>query len=670
MPSVSTTQARINELSSIIHQYNHSYYCSIDSESSLLGCNDETYDSMVRELEELEKQNPEFRLEDSPTVHVRGEPNTAFPTRIHKTPMLSLGNIYSFDELFSWDADIQKRLGGQKPSYVCELKIDGVAVSLIYRNGFLEAGVTRGDGNQGEEITSNIKTISSLPLMIRDKRDLEVRGEVYLKRKNFNALNQQRAINGEPLFKNPRNSAAGSLRLLDSTETRRRKLDAFIYNIAEGGPQETHTGNLDYLGQLEFPVNRETKKADTIEEAVEYCRYWEEHKQELPYDIDGIVLKVNALKHHRQLGFTSSSPRWATAVKFSAEQAVSVLREVEIGVGRTGNLTPVAILEPVELNGTTVSRATLHNYDQVDRLNLHLGDHVTLEKGGEIIPKIVTVDPTLRSETAQKIEPPSKCPSCGSPAEHTAGDVEWRCPNKNCTAQQMEQILHFVSRRAMDIDTIGPALIEQLMDKRLLQNAADLYLLSHEDLSGLDRMGDKSADNVLTGIDKSRQCTLSQFIHALGITNVGEKTAGILAQHFGTLEKLMSAEGGDLETIEEIGPVTAENVFCFFRDPEQKQLIADFLARGVHPREEQILQISESPFTGKTVVLTGTLSEPREVWKKRLILAGAKVSSSVSSKTDYVLAGENAGSKLLKAEKLEVSVIDEGAAMNFLENEN
>ena len=670
MPSLSTTQVRINELSNIIHQYNHSYYCSTDSESSLFGCNDETYDSMVRELRELEKQYPELRLEDSPTVFLRGNPNSAFPTRIHKIPMLSLGNIYSFDDLFGWDADVRKRLGGQKPSYVCELKIDGVAVSLIYRNGFLEAGVTRGDGNQGEEITSNVKTISSLPLIIKDKSDLEIRGEVYLKRKNFNALNQRRAINGESLFKNPRNSAAGSIRLLDSTETRRRKLDVFIYNIAEGGPQENHIDNLDYLRQMDFPVNRETKLADTIEEAVEYCRYWEEQKQYLPYDIDGIVLKVNALKHHRQLGFTSSSPRWATSVKFSAEQAVSVLREVEIGVGRTGNLTPVAILEPVELNGTTVSRATLHNYDQVERLNLHLGDHVTLEKGGEIIPKIVSVDPTLRSENAQKIKPPSNCPSCGSTAEHFEEDVEWRCQNKNCNAQQKEQILHFVSRRAMDIDTIGPALIEQLMHKRLLQNAADLYLLRHEDLSKLDRMGNKSADNVLAGIDKSKQCTLSQFIHALGITNVGEKTAGILAQHFGNLEKLMSAEREDMEMIEEIGPVTAENVFFFFRDPEKKQFIANFLARGVQPMEEQILKISDSPFSGKTVVLTGTLSEPREVWKKRLILAGANVSSSVSSKTDYLLAGENAGSKLLKAEKMEVSVIDEGVAINFLENEN
>ncbi len=287
MPSLSTTQVRINELSNIIHQYNHSYYCSTDSESSRFGCNDETYDLIVRELKELEKLYPELRLEDSPTVFLRENPNTAFITRTHKIPMLSLGNIYSYADLFSWDADVRKRLGGQKPSYVCELKIDGVAVSLIYRNGFLEAGVTRGDGNQGEEITSNIKTISSLPLIIKDKSDLEIRGEVFLKRKNFNALNQRREINGESLFKNPRNSAAGSIRLLDSTETRRRKLDVFIYNIAEGGPQENHTSNLDYLRQMDFPVNRETKLADTIEEAVEYCRYWEEQKQYLPYDIDG-----------------------------------------------------------------------------------------------------------------------------------------------------------------------------------------------------------------------------------------------------------------------------------------------------------------------------------------------------------------------------------------------
>ncbi|MBG55891.1 MAG: DNA ligase (NAD(+)) LigA [Deltaproteobacteria bacterium] len=668
MPSLPTTQARINKLNSIIHQYNHSYYCSFESETSHLRCNDENYDSLVRELEELEKQYPELRLEDSPTVYVIDKPNTSFPTRKHKIPMLSLGNIYSSEELLKWDGDIRKRLGGQKPKYVCELKIDGVAVSLIYKNGLLEAGLTRGDGSQGEEITSNIKTISSLPLMINEKSDLEVRGEVYLKRKNFDAINYLRKINGDTLFKNPRNSAAGSIRLLDSTETRKRKLDAFIYNIADGKLQETHTGNLDYLSQMKFPVNSETKHVETIEEAVEYCRYWEEHKQDLPYDIDGIVIKVNSLKHHRQLGLTSSSPRWATAVKFSAEQAVSVLKEVEIGVGRTGNLIPVAILEPVELNGTTVSRATLHNYYQVDRLNLHFGDYVTLEKGGEIIPKIVSVDPTIRSATAQKIEPPDNCPACGSRAVHKTGEVDWRCQNKNCKAQQIEKILHYVSRKAMDIDTIGPALIDQLMEKNLLHNAADLYLLSHKDLSGLDRMGDKSSNNVIAGIDKSRQCTLSKFIHALGINNVGEKTADILAQNFGTLEKLMYAEELELENIEEIGPITAKNIFCFFRDPEQKQLISEFLERGVQPKDEKILQISDSAFSGKNVVMTGTLSEPRDVWKKRLKQAGANVSSSVSSKTDYLLVGDNAGTKLLKAEKLKVKVLDEVDAINFLEN--
>jgi DNA ligase (NAD+) len=357
--------------------------------------------------------------------------------------------------------------------------------------------------------------------------DLEVRGEVYLPRKNFDALNQQRLKSTEPPFKNPRNAAAGSLRLLDSTETSRRQLAVFIYTIAEGIPHEMHAANLDFLRQHEFPLNPETKLVSSIEDVLEFCRYWEERKEELPYDIDGIVLKVNSLKQQKQLGFTAKSPRWATAFKFTAEQAATVLRSIEVGVGRTGILTPVAILNPVELNGTTVSRAALHDFDQVERFNLHLGDHVTLEKGGEIIPKIVAVDPTLRSVEALKIEPPSACPVCGTLALRPEGEVEWRCPNPECPAQQKELILHFVSRRAMDIDTIGPALIEQLLTKKLLKSAADLYLLRHEDLSGLERMGDKSAENVLSGIEKSKKCELGQFVHALGIANVGEKTARI-----------------------------------------------------------------------------------------------------------------------------------------------
>jgi len=343
------------------------------------------------------------------------------------------------------------------------------------------------------------------------------------------------------------------------------------------------------------------------------------------------------------------------------------LRTIEIGVGRTGILTPVAILDPVELNGTTVSRATLHNYDQVERFDLHYDDHVTLEKGGEIIPKIVAVQTTLRSADALKIEPPLDCPACRTLAVSLEGDVEWRCPNPQCAAQQKEQILHFVSRRAMDIDTIGPALIEQLLAKKLIRNAADLYLLTHEDLSRLERMGDKSAENVLIGIEKSKQCDLGQFVHALGIANVGEKTARILSLHFGSLEKLMLGSRDEFERIEEIGPVIAESIFNFFQQAEQHQVIANFLERGVVPAEEIIQEITDSPFSGKIVVLTGTLSEPRDVWKKRLIQVGANVTGSVSKNTDFVLAGENAGSKLEKAEKLKVLVIDETKALNLLE---
>ena len=667
MPSASATQARINQLSAMIHQYNYSYYCAKNTDDKGKKCTDETYDELVLELKSLENQYYEFKIQDSPNLQIKGEPHSGFPNRKHTVPMLSLGNVYSLDELKSWGTGVKKLLGGQSPEYVCELKIDGVAVSAIYRNGILNAGVTRGDGNEGEEITPNIKTITCLPLRLKDERDLEVRGEVYLPRQKFAALNRKRLISGDPLFKNPRNAAAGSLRLLDSTETSRRHLAVFIYTIAEGIPHETHSGNLDFLTQQDFPVNPETKTVTSIEELLEYCRYWEEHKDELPYDIDGIVLKVNSLKQQRQLGFTAKSPRWATAFKFTALQAATVLRSIEIGVGRTGVLTPVAILDPVELNGTTVSRATLHNYDQVERFNLHLGDHVILEKGGEIIPKIVAVDATLRSTGTQKIEPPLACPVCGTLALRPEGEVEWRCPNQECPAQQKEKILHFVSRRAMDIDTIGPALIEQLLTKKLLKSAADLYLLRHEDLSGLERMGEKSAQNVISSIVKSKQCELGQFVHALGIANVGEKTARILALHFGRLEKLMSSSSEDLEKIEEIGPVIAESIFDFFQQAEQRQNIADFLERGVVPAEEKILEISDSPFSGKIVVLTGTLSEPRDVWKKRLIQAGANVTSSVSKNTDFVLAGENAGSKLEKAEKFNIYVINETTALNLLE---
>ncbi len=670
MSSNSPVLKRIRELSHIIHQYNFYYYCgdSTDNMSNL--CTDKEYDALVEELKLLEIQNPKFKLQDSPNLKIKGDIKEVFPTKKHDIPMLSLGNAYSLEEIKSWDAGIQKLLGGQKPEYVCELKIDGVAVSLVYEKGLFKAGITRGDGSEGEEITPNLKTIDCLPLEIKNQGQLEARGEVFLPRKNFEKINHKRSNLGEHPFKNPRNAAAGSLRLLDITETHRRNLDIFIYTIVNGSPHGTHFDNIGFLRSHGFPVNPETKKCNSIIEVLEYCSYWEQHKDDLSYDIDGIVLKVNSLKQQKQLGYTSKTPRWAVAFKFTSEQANSVLKKIEIGVGRTGILTPVAILDPVELNNTTVSRATLHNYDQVERLNLHIGDHVTLEKGGEIIPKIVSVNQNLRQINSKKIEPPLNCPSCGKSTIRLPDDAEWRCTNYYCQDQVKERILHYVSRRAMDIETVGPALIEQLLEKKLIINASDLYLLSIQELSHLERMGEKSATNVLLSIERSKNCELSQFVFALGIANVGEKTAGILAQNFGSLEKIMLSTLEELELIEEIGPVIAESIVDFFNSPVKLQLINELLDRGVSPSDMKTLEIVDTQFTGKNVVLTGTLSEPRDIWKKRLIRSGAKITGNVSKNTDFVIAGENAGSKLEKAKKLSINVIDESLANNFLEKIN
>ena len=657
---------RIRELVNIIHKNNFHYYCDNALENKQKFFSDEVYDELVEELKSLETYYPDLKFEDSPNLLVKSEIQDIFTTRKHSTPMLSLGNIYSLQEIKSWDESIQKLLGGKKPEYVCELKIDGVAVSVIYDKGIFKSGITRGDGSEGEVITQNLKTISSLPLDIKIKGEFEVRGEVFLPRKIFDNLNKNRIKQGEQVFKNPRNAAAGSLRLLDSSQTNQRNLEIFIYTIVFGSEKDTHFENIEYLRSQGFPVNSETKKCNSIPEVLEYCSYWEQHKHELPYDIDGVVLKINSLNQQKQLGFTSKTPRWAAAFKFTSQQAKSVLKKIEIGVGRTGILTPVAILNPVELNNTTVTRATLHNYDQVDRLNLHIGDHVTLEKGGEIIPKIVSVDKDLRETNFKKIEPPLACPSCGEYLFKHIGDVEWRCQNYDCPAQVKERILHYVSRRAMDIETVGPALIEQLLDKKIIRNVGDLYILNLRDLSQLERMGEKSAKNVLINIERSKKCELSQFIFALGIANVGEKTARILSQKFGTLEKLKSSTLEELEQIEEIGKVIAESIVDYFKSEVQLELISELLVRGVTPSEVKDLEIIETPFTGKSVVLTGTLSEPRDIWKNKLFQSGAKIINSVSKNTDFVIAGENPGSKLEKAKKLNINVLDESLAKDLL----
>ncbi len=655
------TQFQIEELRRTIHRYNHAYY------TGTAEITDENYDALVAQLQSLEQAQPKLRQASSPTTKIIGTPLPAFPSHTHQTPMLSLGNVYSFEELQSWSDGLRRLLGDVEISYTSELKIDGLAISLLYENGQLVKGVTRGDGVTGDDITPNIKTISTLPWQLPEPLTLEVRGEVYFSKANFEQLNQRRQAMNESLFKNPRNAAAGTIRMLDSAEVRRRHLDVFIYSLNSGPLEASHADNLEKLKTLGFPVNQETLLCPSLQEVQAFCQRWDGKKDNLPYEVDGVVVKVNRLHQQEELGFTAKSPRWAAAFKFTAEQAVSRLRDIEIGVGRTGVLTPVAILEPVELNATLVSRATLHNYDQISRLDLHLGDEVILEKGGEIIPKVVAVNTVARPEEASRIVPPATCPSCETAVVQNPGEVDWRCPNAFCPAQQLEAILHFVSRKAMDIETMGPALIEQLLQQKLIQTVADLYGLTHDNLSQLERMGDKSAQNVLDGIERSKTIRLYRFVFALGIRNVGEKAAKTLAKQFGTLEKLMEASTEEMEAIDEIGPTIANSVYEFFRKEENQQIVQNCLSRGVVPEPEVVRTASASPISGKVIVLTGTLSEPREVWKVRLEELGAKITNSVSKKTDYVLAGENAGSKLAKAEKLNVPVVDEATARTWMD---
>ncbi len=643
--------SRIKDLTRLLHHYNERYYCG---ESEI---DDMAYDALRDELAILEQKHPRERREDSPNARISGDPQSAFTGRGHRTPMLSLGNVYSLEELREWAVKTGENLGSV-PEFVCELKIDGLALSIIYENGKLAAGVSRGDGNEGDDITPNLKTLESLPHSLKNLVNLEVRGEVYMPKNRFIELNLRREKLGEPLFKNPRNAAAGSLRMLDSTEVRRRRLDLFVYMNVNG--EGRHSQQLEELGRLGLPVNPETRTCASIDEVEAFCQYWETHKGELPYEIDGVVVKVNDLQLQHKLGFTAKSPRWATAFKFTAEQAVSTLRAVEIGVGRSGVLTPVALVDPVELNNTMVSRATLHNYDQAARLGLHLPDRVVLEKGGEIIPKIVKVDPDVRPTGAWPVTPPETCPVCNGQAGLIPEGVDWRCTNPQCPAQLNERILHFVSRRAMDIEAIGPALVEQLVSSGMLKSFADLYRLRYSDLLRLERMGEKSAHNVINSIERSKQCNLPQFLHALGIPHVGEKIAGVLAREFCTLDRLREINLETLEQINEVGPVIAKSVVGFFHDPLQQSLVDQCRAHGVEPMESMKDTVVElSFFSGKSIVITGTLTESRDTWKSRLLAAGANVTGSVSGKTDYLLAGENPGAKLLKARSLNIEVLDE-----------
>ena len=652
--------SKTTDLVQRIHDLNHDYYCDVATVSDM------EYDGLVSQLNALEAQVGESLANVSPLLQFAANQQEAFPSRRHAIPMLSLGNLYSEQEILEWDENLRKPLGVSTLSYTCELKIDGLAISLIYEKGRLATAVTRGDGTAGDEVTANLRTIPELPVALPELLDLEVRGEVFLSKDAFEKLNQRRATQNEPLFRNPRNAAAGTLRTLDTSEVSRRRLGVFVYACVSGIETPQHSTALDQLVKLDFPVNPERYFAASITEALEYCRKWGTHHSELPYAVDGVVLKVDAYSTQRQLGVTAKSPRWAVACKFSTEQAESRIRGIELGVGRTGVITPIALIDPVELNGTMVGRATLHNFEQVRNLDLHLGDLVTLEKGGEIIPKIVSVARSARFPNALPILPPETCPACDDKVSHEAGEVDWLCTNPDCPDQVRERILHFCSRRALDVETIGPALVMQLLERGLVQTPADLFRLNVEALSQLERMGKKSAENVVSGLERSKHCRLAALLHGLGIPNVGEKTARMLARRFGSLQTLRTVQHEPLLAIDEIGPVIANSIASFFADSRQQALVDDLLVVGVCPQEEVIPDADNPHFSGKIIVLTGALSEARDIWKQRLEEAGANITSAVSKKTDLVLAGENAGSKLEKAHKLGIQVIDETTAQTWL----
>ncbi len=636
---------------------------------------DAEYDALFKRLLELEGANPELISADSPSQRVGSEPLSAFNSVAHRMPMLSLDNAFSEDDLLAFDKRIRDRLGiDRSPEYVCEPKYDGIAVSLIYENGKLVQGATRGDGSTGEDISENVKTVHSIPLQLNggDVPSLvEVRGEVYMPREGFKRYNAQASTKGDKPFVNPRNAAAGSLRQLDSRITARRPLEMCAYSIGvhEGYPlPSTHGEVLQQLSQWGFMVSEHYRVLEGVEACTRYFDELAEKRESLPYDIDGIVFKVNRLDFQDELGFVARAPRWAIARKFPAQEEITVLKEVEFQVGRTGAITPVARLEPVFVGGVTVSNATLHNADEIARLGVHIGDSVAVRRAGDVIPQIVSVVPSLRPDTARPITFPEACPVCETPLVQSEGEAAIRCPaGMSCQAQLKESIKHYVSRTAMDIDGLGDKLVSLFVDLKLIRSLADLYRLRADVLSELDGLGKKSADNIIQAIEASRYCELHRFIYALGIREVGQATARNLARHFGSLEAIIAADIDALLEVEDIGPVVAQHIQAFFATPSNLDIITQIREAGVH-WDDIVIDESSMTLKGKTIVLTGSFSTlKRSAAKTALEALGAKVASSVSKNTDIVYAGPGAGSKLTKAQELNVPVEDEDALIALLE---
>lgn len=661
-----SAENRVKELHKLLNQYNYEYHV-LDNPS----VPDAEYDRLMRELIELEEKYPELKTPDSPSQRVGGAVLDAFRKVAHRVPMLSLANAFNEQDLRDFDRRVRQAVGDVE--YVVELKIDGLAVSLRYENGLFVQGSTRGDGTTGEDITENLKTIRSIPLRLKKNLSIEVRGEAFMPKASFEKLNEERIAKGEVPFANPRNAAAGSLRQLDPKIAAKRNLDIFVYNIAELGDTgvSSHSEALDLLDELGFKTNRERRKCKNIDEVIELLDQLLEKRSQLPYDIDGVVIKVDSLRQQEALGATAKSPRWAIAYKFPAEEVVTKLLDIELAVGRTGVITPTAILEPVKVAGTTVKRASLHNEDLIREKDIKLGDFVVVKKAGDIIPEIVNVLVDRRTGNEQDFRMPSHCPECNSELVRLEGEVALRCINPKCPAQIREGLIHFVSRNAMNIEGLGERVITQLFKEGLIQDVADLYKLTKPQLLQLERMGEKSTDNLLHAIERSKENSLERLLFGLGIRYVGEKAAKILAEHFETMERLQSATREQLINIPEIGEKMADSIATFFEQPEVKELIEELKSFGVNmtykgPKRTNSDE-GDSYFAGKTIVLTGKLAEmSRNEAKEQIEARGGKVTGSVSKKTDLVIAGEDAGSKLAKARELNIEVWDESRLLEEL----
>lgn len=632
---------------------------------------DAEFDRLLRELIALEAEHPELASPDSPSRRVGGEPAEGFATVAHAKPMLSLENAYSSDEARAWLARATRVLGREPRGFVVELKIDGLSISLRYEGGALVRGATRGDGARGEDVTPNVRTIRSIPLQIAEKTPLEIRGEVYYSKKAFERVNAEREAEGQPLFANPRNAAAGTMRLLDSRITSKRRLGAWVYSMVEAAPMpESQSAALERLRALGFPVNPHWRRCETFEDVRRFVEEWQEKRHELEFETDGVVIKVDDRATQSALGSTAKSPRWALAYKYPAEEATTVVREIGVNVGRTGTLTPVAHFDPVLLAGTTVKRATLHNYEDLARKNVRLGDTVVVEKGGDVIPKVVRVILEKRPKGARPFAMPEKCPVCGDPVVREEGEVALRCVNPACPAVVREALRHFCGRRAMNIEGLGDKLVDQLVSAGLLTDVASIYDLRPSDLAALERWGEKSASNLAAEIEKSKTNDLSRLLLALGIRHVGEKAGSTLAGHFGSLDALAAATAEELESVEEVGPNTAAAIAAWFSHPKHRELVEKLRRHGVNFEGVRRARPAAGPLSGKTVVITGTLPGiSREDAAERLAAAGAKVSGSISKKTDLVLVGESAGSKLEKAKALGIRTMTWEELQSLLEKE-